>query len=230
MAAFNIAVLTSITGGKDNLLDDQTVGDAQFVAFTDRVHPTKLWKQVPAYDKFASPRRNSRAPKMLPHQFVDTNYSIWIDGNLKLLKTPEEIVETYLKDHDIALFRHPSRNCLYDEAMVCATAGLDDPETIIEQVRRYEIEGYAKHKGLTENNFIVRRHTPKIEAFNNAWWAEYSTGSVRDQLSFMYVADRVGLRVNIIDAGWVGDELYATKGDVIGITHHLTPRNDEHYG
>lgn len=227
MASSDITVLTCITGGKDSLIDEQVTGDAGFVAFTDTISPTKLWKQVPVMDRFTSPRRNSRIYKMLPHQFVNTRYSIWMDGNMQLLMEPEKIVETYLKDHDIALFKHPSRDCLYDEAMICAKAGLDDPETIIQQVKKYEEEGYPKHRGLCENGFIVRRHTPKIEALGNAWFAEYSRHSARDQLSFMYAADKVGIRLNVIDAMWEGDQNYATKAGVVGIRAHLTPRNDE---
>lgn len=227
MASSDITVLTSITGGKDNLIDEQAIGDAEFVAFTDRVHPTKLWKQIPVMERFKSPRRDSRIYKMLPHQFVTSKYSIWIDGNIQLLKTPEELVDTYLKDHDIALFRHPSRDCLYEEAIVCAKNGLDDPEVIISQVKKYEDEGFPKHRGLTENCFIVRRHTPKVEALGNAWWAEYTTHSARDQLSFMYAVDRVGIRLNVIDAGWEGDPMFPTKAGVIKVRMHNTPRNDE---
>src|SRR5690606_11150176 len=101
--------------------------------------------------------------------------------------------------HDIAVFKHPQRDCLYDEATVCALRRLDDPETIIEQVKTYEDRGFSKHKGLCECGIILRRHTPRVERFNEVWWSEYSRHSRRDQISFMYAADKVGLRVNQIE-------------------------------
>lgn len=221
-----ITVVTSLTGGKDNLIEKQTKGDAKWLALVDEsVLPiSNTWQIEPAYGLFKSARRNSRVPKILIHQFVDTDYSLWIDANVQLLKPPEELVAKYLDGYDIALFRHPDRDCIYDEAMICATAHLDDPETIIEQVRKYEKDGYAKHRGLCENNFILRRHNKKIEALNNAWWAEYCRHSVRDQLSLMYVADKLGIRINIIDEPLVSKDGCLYKGDIIKLNPHLTAR------
>ena len=210
-----ITVVTSITGGKDGLLDKQNKGKATFRSFVDETQYGKTWEIDKAYDKFKDNRRNSRIHKMLIHQYVDTEYSIWIDGNIVLLKSPEELIKTYLKDHDIAVFKHPTRDCLYDEAIECAKKGLDDPEVIIEQVKKYEDEGYAKHKGLAECSVILRRHTPKVEAFNNAWWSEYCKHSKRDQISFMYALDKVGLRVNLINEHFINYEGRFIRGEGI---------------
>ena len=144
-------------------------------------------------------RRNSRVAKMLPHLYFTSEYSIYIDGNIRLLKSPEELISKHLKDHDIAVYKHPTRDCLYDEATKCAVKGLDDPETIIEQVKAYEDAGFPKHIGLAECGIIFRRHTDKVREFNEAWWAEYCRYSCRDQISFMYVLNKVGLPCNIID-------------------------------
>jgi hypothetical protein len=222
-----ITVITSITGGKDHVTNGQVRGTAKFVAYLDAPEECE-WEVRPAYNRFTSPRRNSRVPKILTHQFVDTKYSLWIDGNLKLLKSPDELVETYLKDHDIAVFKHPTRDCIYDEATECAKRGLDNVETIIAQAVSYEKAGYAKHRGQAECGFILRRHTPKVEQFNNAWWAEHCVHSVRDQISFMYALDKVGLRCNIIDEQFKtytesGKERWI-RGDIVEIVPHLTPQ------
>ena len=174
------------------------------------------------YDRFTDPRRNSRVPKMLAHQFVDTEYSIYLDGNCSLLKPAQELVDLYLKDHDLAVFIHPKRDCIYDEATKCAVSKLDDPEVIIKQVSRYEKEGYAKHKGLCECMMILRRHTKKVEEFNNTWFSEWVTGSVRDQISFMYSVNKVGLRINVIDLPWrVDTEGNGLRGDFFKIVPHI---------
>ena len=221
-----ISVLTSITGGKDNVYDGQCKGDAQWIAYLDDsiIRHSDDWEVRPAYNLFTSDRRNSRVPKILPHQFVDTEYSLWIDGNEKLLVTPESLVEKYLKDHDIAVFRHPTRDCLYDEAKECAVRGLDNVETIIAQAVKYEKLGFPKHKGLAECNFILRRHTPKVEQFNNYWWSEYCRHSVRDQISFMYALDKAGLRCTIIDEQFKEDGGRWIRGGAVEIIPHLTPQ------
>lgn len=179
MESSNITVYTSLNNGKDE--------------WNPKV------QNICTYDKFKDPRRNSRASKILAHKYIDTEYSIYIDGNITLNVSPETLIEKYLKDYDIAVYRHPTRDCIYDEAVECAKRNLDDPEIIIEQAKAYEDSGYAKHKGLAECGIIIRRHTPEVENFNTYWWAEYCRYSRRDQISFMYAVDKVGIRVNIID-------------------------------
>lgn len=217
-----ISVITSITGNKDALRDEQVKGAAEWLAFMEKPQYSATWQIKPGYSKFHDQRRNSRVPKILSHLACDTEYSIYIDGNMSLLKDPTLLVKRYLKNHDIVLFKHPKRDCIYDEATRCAVSSLDDPETIIEQVSRYERAGYAKHKGLCECGVIIRRHTPEVIALNNAWFAEYCRGSVRDQISFMYAVDQVGLRVNMLDEPWEmsSDLSHVLRSDFIKMVHH----------
>lgn len=226
-----ISVVTSITGKKDDLIDSQKKGNADFVAFLDAQKKSSTWNVKKSYDRFIDPRRNSRIHKILIHQYVKTEYSIWIDGNIELLKPPEELIERYLKNHDIFFFNHQTRDCIYDEAITCAKSKLDNPEVIIEQVKSYEDRGFAKNKGLLIGNFIIRRHTPKVEAFNNAWWSEYCRHSVRDQIALPFAIHKTGLRVHSLDAPWVfsGDKRSATRGGVIRLIPHiiLNPKINE---
>ena len=53
----------------------------------------------------------------MPHVFLpDYDYHIWMDPTHDIISDPKEFCPTYLKDNDIALFKHPERSCLYDEA------------------------------------------------------------------------------------------------------------------
>lgn len=220
-----ITVLTSICGGKDELIETQVKGDADWVAYMSKPTISDTWTIEKAYDKFVSPRRNSRVPKILAHQYVTTEYSIWLDGNLSLLIPPEELVKRYLGEHDIAVFKHPTRDCIYDEALECAKRMLDDPETIIEQVKMYEEDGFPKHYGQAENMMVLRRHTKKVEMLNNYWWSEYCRHSVRDQISFMYAVDKVGIRVNMIDVQFEERDKRFFRGDIIEIVPHLSAQH-----
>lgn len=198
-----LEVITSITGGKDTLRDDQNKGQATFTVFTDGKVKSKLWKSKPAYDRFVDKRRNSRIHKILIHKYSDADITIWIDGNKRLLMSPEELVETYLGDADMAIYSHALRDCLYDEAIVCAKLGLDDPEVIIEQAKYYEDNGWEKHKGLCEGGFIIRRNNERTRTFNEAWWADYCRFSRRDQLALMPALEKARVKVNFIKEGWV---------------------------
>src|SRR5258707_7873600 len=97
-----IAVVTSICGGKDHLLDQQHLGSAKWIAFVEQAEASRTWELRRAYDQFKSSRRNARIVKLLIHQFVDADYSIWIDGNQLLHRPPEELIERFLADHDVA--------------------------------------------------------------------------------------------------------------------------------
>ena len=202
----NIILYTVITNAKDKIVEQ----DYPIVRFID------------SYDKFKDPRRNSRIQKILAHKYFDSEYTIYIDGNRKLLMSPEKIVEKYMKGYDMAIFKHALRDCIYDEAMEVAKLGLDDPELIIEQAKYYEDHEYAKHKGLCEAGFIVRRNNERTRAMNEAWWADYCRFSRRDQLSLMPAIDKAGVIVNQLDYPY--DFLpdgTATRAGIITIESHL---------
>jgi Protein of unknown function (DUF616) len=224
MSMCDIAVLTSITGAKDHLRDDQCTDGAKFIAYVSPKHGSSVWEERPAYDRFRSHRRNSRAPKILSHHFCDTEYSIWIDGNIALRLEPNRLVEAYLDGYDLAVFRHPNRNCIFKEAAVCIELGLDDPDVIRRQVSEYADAGYAENSGLAEANVVIRRHTSHVIEFNSRWWAEYCTHSVRDQLSFMYSANQTGLRIN-----WITPSVFTGHQYFHGVAH-LTAQPEPNSG
>lgn len=216
-----IEVITSITGGKDSLRNDQVKGTATFTAFMDVPQSTSLWNIKPAYDRFKDPRRNSRMHKLMIHKYSDADVTIWIDGNTRLMVSPDEIIAKYLGDYDMVMFPHGSRDCIYDEALTCAQLGLDDPEVIIEQAKHYEDEGFAKHKGLCSGYFIVRRNNEKTRNFNEYWWADYCRFSRRDQIALMPALDRAGININVPPLQWEQHGGFATMGGVVCMYHHM---------
>lgn len=216
----SIEVITNICGDKDSLIDNQVAGNAKFTCYTDGNITSKTWEIKPAYDKFKDPRRNSRITKIMPHKYSNADIIITIDGNMRLLVAPEILVDRYLGDYDMAVFKHGGRDCIYDEAIEVAKLGLDDIETIIEQAKHYEDDGFAKHKGLAQGGIIIRRNNKKTQLFNEYWWADYCRYSRRDQLSLMPAIDKAGLRVNYINEGWQPVGSMMIIGGVIEIVNH----------
>jgi GT2 family glycosyltransferase len=195
----SIVVYTAITGGYDTLREQRPSArnSVKFIAFTDEPHESKTWEVREAHKEFSDPNRNAKIHKVLPHlYFPDHAYSLWIDGSVGI-QFPfgvDRLAEVYLADHDMAIFKHPDRNCLYQEANTCINRNLDDKDLIRQQIQRYTKEGYPPNAGLVEATIILRRHTPKIIEFNEAWWNEIQNGSKRDQISFNYVARKVGIK------------------------------------
>ena len=137
------------------------------------------------YNKFQQPVMNAKIYKVLPHLFFETEYSIWVDGHVFLDFNPEVFIDM-LDDKEIGVFKHPSRNNIYDEANRCKELRLDNIETIDKQMKRYKKENFDG-ENLAACYIIVRKHTEEIKTLNEKWWAEICRGSVRDQLSFPYV-------------------------------------------
>lgn len=137
-------------------------------------------------DLFKHSRRNSKIYKVLPHMFLSNHtWSVWVDANIRLNISPGELVSIAKKD--VLVFRHPDRNCLYEEAQVCIDAGLDDKQTILEQTQRYRNERFPLEAGLAICGVLVRKNTEKVRRLNELWWTEICCGSHRDQISFPYV-------------------------------------------
>lgn len=163
-----IKVYTAISGGFEPDRDDITV-------FSD-------------YDRFKSARLNAKITKILPHLFMPNDITIWLDGNIKFSPDVDiaRFVEEFLGDSDIAVFRHPYRENVFAEARVCIQDMLDDPQVITEQMCYYDVHDYVS-TSLAECGVIVRRNNARVNAFNEAWWAQVCAFSSRDQLSFPWV-------------------------------------------
>jgi hypothetical protein len=201
----SIECYTVITGGKDKVVEQ----DFPITRFID------------AYDKFVDPRRNSRIQKILAHKYFDSEYTIYLDGNLKLLISPEKMVEKYMKGYDMALFKHGTRDCIYDEALEVAQKRMDDTELIIEQAKHYEDNEFAPHKGLFQGGFIIRRNNARTRRFNEAWWADFCRYSRRDQLSLMPAIEESGVIVNTIPGKWVDKGTHAEMGNILRMEWHF---------
>lgn len=195
-----VAVYTSITADKDLRKEPPLHEGVDRILFTDRplAHEGSAWSIRQACSLFTDPRRNSRAHKILAHQYLDEyDYSLWIDGSIQLLASPLDLIEAHLHDVDVTMFRHPARSCLYVEAEGCAGAGYDAREVFADQLAKYRRAGYPENNGLNECAVILRRHNKHTVAFNNAWWSEYCRHSCRDQVSVNYVARECGVRIGL---------------------------------
>jgi GT2 family glycosyltransferase len=196
----DIVVYTAITNDYDAIKEQPlTARNVDFVAFTESLVESTTWQTRPVHKLFNDPNRNAKIHKILPHvYFPDKEYSLWIDGSVVIDFTfpVSRLIEMYLQDCDLAVFEHPDRHCVYQEANACLVRKLDDPIIINNQVQRYTKEGYPANFGLAECSVLLRRHTDKIKQFNEAWWEEIKNGSKRDQISFNYVANKLNLKYN----------------------------------
>ncbi len=154
------------------------------------------------YDKFKLPVMNAKIYKILSHKFFSSKFTIYVDGNIVVLNEPSDIIQQLLKNADMALFKHPFRNCLYDE-MEHAIKRVEEQfkPLMTQQVADYRKEGMPANFGLGECGMLIRRNNPIVNEFNERWWAEICRYTNRDQMSFPYVLWKMRgrLKVNFID-------------------------------
>jgi hypothetical protein len=131
----------------------------------------------------------------LVHPLRRYDYTIWIDGSI----APKS--EHFARDlvgavgaSGIAVFKHPDRDCIYDEAKESVRWAKYNGLPIMQQVESYRAEGYPEHHGLMAAGVIVRRTgLASLARMDEAWWQENLRWTCQDQLSLPVVQWRLGL-------------------------------------
>lgn len=210
-----VVVYTAFTAGYDTLQAYNEDWPVRFVAFLQESFTgVQPWERRPLVPFSLHPlhrtRRNARIYKVMPHVFLDCDYSVWVDGHLKLLRNPIDLIDKYLSKGDLALPPHPGRSSYEPEAEAIKDLSKDDPEVIDRQVAAYKAEE-SKLPGrirMPATGVVVRRHTHRVAAFNQAWWEQICLYSSRDQMSFDYVSRKIGLPWVPIEEGleWVAEQ------------------------
>ena len=226
----DIIVYTSITNNYDTLKLQPTFLEdkehrVQYTAYLDktttevaiRSEASAQWSIKDTVDNFKEPKRNCQIPKILSHLYTfDFEYSIWIDGSVKLKSSLTKLIEdNVMEGPDMALLWHSQRDCVYKEAEDCLHFKLDDSNTIYEQLNFYRKLGLPEHYGLSETPVIIRRNTNDVAIFNNLWWAIISKYSRRDQLSFDFVRWTMKIPVDHIDGNIFNNDYFTLDKHII---------------
>ncbi len=213
-----IVVYTSVFNNYESLQkNDNFKKKCDFICFTDNPKlESKLFEIYAVNNDFENFAQNVRLYKLLPHRFFKKyKYSIWIDGSL-LLKTgfdPKKLIDKYLRDNSTAFFRHPERNCIYDECEACIKLKRDNEDIIKKQKQEYLKNHYPKNNGLICGSFIIREHNDKQTiALGEAWWKEICNFSRRDQISFNYVAHKLNYSYTKIDGNAYNNKYFKFAG------------------
>lgn len=194
-----IVVYTAIINNYDALRNPSCIdGNLDYVCFTDQPHWLRLttrtiWEIRPIPHSGLDATRMNRMIKLQPHRFFpDHEYSIYIDGCVDIIGDVRGLLEKYAYPRMLS-FRHPLRDCIYEEGETCIGMMKDDPASIREQLAHYRSQGHPEHFSLIEAGVLIRRHNDAfIARLMDQWWQEVLTRSRRDQLSFPYVARRNG--------------------------------------
>lgn len=170
----------------------------RFVMFSNTPVKKGLWEHIAvAPEHFI--KRQTRRYKWLIHKYLECEYSLYIDANIRILCNLDELIKKYLNGADIAMYKHRVRNCLYEEAKEIIRFKVDNPNVVKKQILKYKKDSYPFGNGLNEGTVILRRHTDRVNYLSEYVYSEIQNGSYRDQLAFNYCAWKLGVKVGTID-------------------------------
>jgi glucose-1-phosphate thymidylyltransferase len=190
-----VAIYTANFGGKDTyqspiektLMNEKGyVIDCFYFTDSDIQIDGVVTRQLPPF--CVSPRKSARFIKTASHLlFKDYDYTIWVDGRLKLTKPISDYINLLDNGNHVAVCKHPDRDCIYKEYAECVKQQLDDIDIMTHQITSIKEKGYPENNGLAETGILVRDSSEVVNQLNKYWCEFIVNHSIRDQLSFNYV-------------------------------------------
>lgn len=192
-----VTVITAIYGGYDSLKEPepQTV-DVEWICVTDDPGlKSDAWKVVVEPRPELHPRMAAKAPKFCPHLYAPATPTIWIDAAFRVA-APDFAARMLdlLNRSSWAMFAHPWRDCIYDEANASVELLKYRGQPIGEQVAAYRELGHPAHGGLWATGVIGRRFSEPATRLGRAWWEECERWTIQDQLSFPFLTRLFAIR------------------------------------
>jgi hypothetical protein len=188
------AVYTCVVDGYDRILAPAPGADEpgiDYVAFSDRPEASvpAPWQSRSIVRRERNPRMTARWHKLHPHLlFPDHDLSLYVDSNILLRAPFLGPTEGMLAAAPIALFRHPERDCPYEEAAVVKRHRLDEGAVVEAQMAYYRSKGLPAGAGLHYSGVLFRRHRDAgLVRFLEDWWRQLKVFSHRDQLSLDFM-------------------------------------------
>jgi hypothetical protein len=162
-----IKVYTSITNSHDPARDDITVLTPPTSYFKDKpLQTARMFKAL--------------APRIL---FPEYDWTIWVDGNVFLNVTPEELVEK-CGDQHYGVFTHFHNSNLIQEQQAIANAYPEHSWSSSLALELYTSEERRQLPVAMTMVLVRRNHHLTIDASNHWWNLITKTDCYRDQMTF----------------------------------------------
>lgn len=200
----SFTIYTCITGNYESPKIPFVIpSNYNFVLFSDTIKKCEGWEVRPIPDELRKKYDNSeinRYIKFHPASFFNTDYSLYVDGNVRLIAGISSFLDKGACESGIWMFDHPSRKCVFQEADACLKIKKGNELGIVKQVARYKKEGLPQNYGLKEATVIFTDLKNQLAiSLLDEWWNEYySSSSKRDQLALPYILWKMGITVNQI--------------------------------
>jgi hypothetical protein len=204
MDVYKTIVLSSSLGGFDK--DVTNVAQSipcDYCNFTDENFPPRHCSMTP--------RLQAKIPKCFGWQLKpDYDFYLWLDGNLSLAH-PDAL--RYFLDscnnYDVVVLKHPTHDTIHWEYRY-NWRGLHNNapsnylrerylnEWLDEQYNFIKNDKDYKDDSMVNGGVFLYRNTPEVQKTLKEWFYHITRYCIMDQLSWIYVLKKSGLRVNIL--------------------------------
>lgn len=202
-------IFTYILNNYDYLKEPNIISEGwDYLCFTDNPEiKSNVWQVIilNEFDFFDFPKNHKKRASLIMiqyYKFISKRYKIVmsINGAIKINCNLNEIIKKTFnfKGFDIMIFKHPIRDCIYEEAEVCKELNKDSHFVIDEQMSRFMKQGFPKHAKLYSNGIIIRKNrSSRLKKVSLVWSKEFIEGSLRDQLSLNYAIWKTKSKIKI---------------------------------
>lgn len=182
-----MTIFTGIFGFYDILKKPQVITPGwNYVCYTDQDFASEIWevRKVALIDN--NPVLTARYYKIMFHEHIDDEFSIWIDGSFTINTDLDKFMAGNFKS-PMTVVKHPVRNCIYREADECIRQKRGDWKVIEKQVEAYR-SVVPKNAGLIQSGILMRQNIDLVRRNCIDWYKQVEMWSTRDQIAFTYVA------------------------------------------
>lgn len=189
----NFVVVTASIGPDTDAVKQvpNVYAGVRYVAFvSEGVKVPPPWETIVVASTPGSECALARRIKILVHDYLpDADYTLWIDAAFQLLCDPIGLM-TYMNWHvPVMAFEHPDRTTVGQEGNELVLRGMVDASLIDRHLDTFNASFKENQRRLTATGFLLRRHTPSVNEFDNRWWSSFAAGRhTRDQMSVDWAA------------------------------------------
>lgn len=177
-------VYTCILGVWDDLKEPTVITPGwKYICFTDQPFASRVW-EIKHIDAGSDPQRKAREIKIMFHKYIGAVESLWLDGSFHIQCDLNKFW-SYFKSPFTAP-RHPLRHCWEAEGRSCIANGRGNIQQVAAQMAAYKEQQVPMFQDNIISSGLLMRDKDSIPLCE-AWFAELSKWSTRDQLAFARV-------------------------------------------
>ena len=188
-------VYTCITNDYDDLKDPTVITPGwEYICYSDVEQRSDVWD-------CRITEKTQREVKILGYHEFGHEPALYVDGSIQIMGNLDNFVRGIRSD--FSLWKHPDRDCIFDEAEAVVNLRGQDKARVDEQMKRYD--AIPRHWGLGQTGVMFRDFSVEwVRALSYIWYQEVRQGVSRDQLSLSYLSWLMGRKPFFIPEAVIG--------------------------